>query len=159
MNPLFIEAILRDSDVDRVRFQSYRAFLLLWLLFEAWISHLSGRELTAEKISWFSHNPNIFKDTWSDIIVSGQLNVLIRECPVGDKRYSPPRNPVSISDHNNPDLGEIIEVIYRIRCNLIHGKDDVTNSNNLNLYSACGDILYKWLRWTYHIAHKRRRII
>ena len=158
MNVSFIETILRDTDADRVRFQSYRAFLLLWLLFEAWLTELSGAETARGKIDWFRNNDNYFKDCWRDIITQGYVNAIAQKCPIPDKRFNPPRNPVTITDPNNLDLAELVEIIYRIRCNLIHGHEDVNDSDNLNLYSACGTILYKWLKWTSHIAWKRSLI-
>lgn len=155
MNPIFIETLLRDSDNDRRRFQSYRAFLLLWLLFESWLTHLSNRELTSQKITWFKNNQSYLKDSWPQISIPGEVRVLENQGQIFDKRFNPPRNPVSITNVQIPNVNEVVDVIYRIRCNLIHGHEDITNNDNLNLYSACGDILYRWLKWTYWDAHGR----
>jgi len=146
--------VLRDAYADRVTNRSYRSFIILWVLLEAWLTDMSGKDRVKDKIDWFKENDNPLKKYWVEINPRPHINSLIGFCPIHDKRPGHEPDPKSFSDPENPTVEELVDILYRVRCNLFHGHDDIYTKDNVNLFCACASILYKWLKWATHKALK-----
>ena len=62
-------------------------------------------------------------------------------CPIRDGRAG--LNPLVINSPKN--FGEVLEVIYRIRCNFFHGHKSVVVDRNQRFFDIGAHILRDWL--------------
>lgn len=150
INQNFIEAYISDADSIPRNHRIYIAFILLWTLFEALIKDKTGiLDNTKRAIEETRNNIDYLQDSWNKLAITnwaGLIAVIKKNCPIYDKRFNPPRNPVDITNTVNPDLVELIEVLYRLRCNLLHGYENIRSNNNIELYTVCRDILAQWVK-------------
>lgn len=150
INQSFIEAYISDADSIPRNHRIYIAFILLWTLFESLIKDKTGiTDNTRRAIDETKRNIGYLKDAWNKLAQTnwaGLTTVVKNNCPAYDKRFNPPTNPVDITDPSNPDLGQLIDVLYRFRCNLLHGYENIRSDDKIKLYTACRDILAQWTK-------------
>lgn len=123
-------------------------FLCLWICLNAWLSHQSQEISDRRMINWLKSQD---KST-CDILVgyeamrettqgSGAIKILVQYSPIADS--SGRREAIEIK--NLDDRDNIIEAIYRIRCNLFHGGKSSTNTKDRELVQCANVILTKWV--------------
>jgi len=113
--------------------------------FEAFINDLKYTNDIKEKRCIFS---STYQHLWKEQIqvFSQQASLLKKELdrlPLEDMTPNTKRDPIFIRDINN--LCEQIEVIYRIRSNLVHGSKTLTEERNKILIENSFFILYNLL--------------
>lgn len=120
----------------------------LWICFNAWLDYRSGKPTDRKMIDWLKGPASVN----SDIIVAYEAMGLTTTGQRGLKdlaTYSPIREPRGrrreIVIENINDRNNIIESIYRVRCNLFHGSKGVADSKDKKLVRAANMILKKWL--------------
>ena len=128
--------------------EPFYKFLCLWICLNAWLSHQSQKMNDKEMINWLKTQ----NDSTCDILEgyeamrkttqgSRAINDLVRCSPILDSRAI--RRGIEIQ--NADDRDNIIEAIYRIRCNLFHGGKSSTNSKDRELVKCANAILTKWV--------------
>lgn len=129
----------------------FASFVFIWFCFNAWLEFLSSgrtdREML-EELKAKSINMNSFVEAYdvasSDEFFKRSLRDLISkstEEPIRDVHGQ--RQPVSINDEN--DFANIVEAIYRIRCNLFHGGKDANDNRDQVLVQDAAMILRQWV--------------
>lgn len=130
----------------------FASFVFIWFCFNAWLEFLSERRTDREMLEELkskSANMASLIETYdsarnSDNLFNRSLRDLInksKEKPIRDVRGQ--RQPISISDED--DFSNIIEVIYRIRCNLFHGGKDANDTRDQVLVKDAAMILRQWI--------------
>lgn len=123
-------------------------FLCLWICLNAWLSHQSQEISDRRMINWLKSQDK----SACDILVgyeamrettqgSGAIKILVQYSPITDS--SGRREAIEIK--NLDDRDNIIEAIYRIRCNLFHGGKSSTNTKDRELVQCANVILIKWV--------------
>jgi hypothetical protein len=102
---------LNDQDDPFIR------FVLLWLVFESWLSYLAGDK---NPLDWFFENDSNLKNWVTTELkkkeIKKSLSNLRAQSPIPDHKKN-----TEIELRNITDIKELITFIYRVRCNLFHG--------------------------------------
>lgn len=151
MNKLLFKAVeYFDSKCPRGNYTDFANFIIWWVIMEEYLKSLSSRNDASKAINEISTNL-VLRDqleiAWKKIHIqtwSGKIKLICTNQP-----YKNPKTGhlYLISNPNNPDLIELLRVIYCIRGNIIHGNDDPLNDNNVELYHVCADILAQWVKY------------
>lgn len=147
MNEDFAEKILRDT-WPLVTDDCYLKFIGLWVVFEVWVKDKSGFEKTRDALYWFKNTPNSLKDEHKAFWDSSKVKVFRNVLANTGSRYG-------VEIRNSKDPNEIIEGIYQVRNNLVHGDwqiidpPDPRSNEYKNLIYASAEILRRWIE----IAH------
>lgn len=123
-------------------------FLCLWICINAWLSHQSQEISDRRMINWLKSQ----KESSCDILAGYEamkdttqglkaINTLIQYSPITDSTGY--REDIKIKNSNDRD--NIIEAIYRIRCNLFHGGKSPSNTRDRELVQCANVILNKWI--------------
>ncbi len=123
-------------------------FLCLWICFNAWISYKSNKTTDRDMINWLKNET----EKSSDIILEYEhakktdsfrknLGSIVLFSPIKDSIGS--RDSISVSGVD--DMTNVIEAIYRIRCNLFHGGKSQNDSRDIKLVKCASIILEKWV--------------
>lgn len=131
----------RESD-------QFSKFLFLWICFNAWLAHESGEEFDKDMINWLKRQ-NLssstlvasFEQCKNKSTFVDSLRFLKSNSPYKDSRGR--RQDITIADENN--LGEIVEAIYRIRCNLFHGGNGAHETEIQRQIALSNIILNEWV--------------
>ena len=121
-------------------------FMIFYICFDAWITAESGEDKDYNKFKWFKNNDNCLKTKWNEIETKSLLMGLASMSPIDDMRPNKTRQ-VKLKDTGN--IGEVINFIYQIRCNLFHGSKSPMNTMDSSLVDLSGKILEKWIVWSY----------
>lgn len=130
----------------------FASFVFVWFCFNAWLEYVSnGRTDRAmlEELKSKSPHMNTLLDAYDDAQSSDQffqrsLRDLINKSnkeAIKDVRGN--RQPISIKDET--DWENIIEALYRIRCNLFHGGKDANDLRDQVLVQDAAMILRQWV--------------
>ena len=121
-------------------------FMCLWICFNAWLEFESGESIDRSMINWIKSPRSDSSGLWAayEAMLStdtGTQNIknLIASCPIGGTRGP----ALDISNTNDSD--NIIEVLYRIRCNLFHGGKAEGNVRDIKLVTYANGVLSKWM--------------
>jgi len=117
-------------------------FNACWRAFDAYLNFKFNCDVVQTRLDefkrkyrdWYKHSYFSFSDRFRTAVTT------LSEYQVEDMRHKP-KPPITISDRT--DLDEIIEVIYRVRCNLEHGGKLMTEDKNVILVENSGDVLYE----------------
>jgi len=131
----------------------FASFVFIWFCFNAWLVHLSNKQADKEMLNELirkSRNMVSLIKAYdaahaSDEFFKRSLQDLInksKEEPIKDVRNSN-KPPISIKDEN--DFTNIVEAIYRIRCNLFHGGKDANDTRDQVLVRDAAMILRQWI--------------
>lgn len=137
-----------DSKCPRGNYTDFANFMVWWVIMEEFIKDLSSKNDATRAITEIEGNPALksqLQIAWDRIHIqtwSGKIRVISAGQP-----YTFGNNTYAISDPLNPDLTELLKIIYCIRGNLIHGNDDPMSDTNTKLYHACADILSQWVKY------------
>lgn len=144
-----VKELITDWHINKAKNEQdpFFRFLCHWICFNAWLAHQSGMNTDRQMLDWLKQQT----PTSSDIIASYEamklttdgaqnLSSLVAAGPIGDNKG---RSPITMGDINDRD--NIIESIYRVRCNLFHGGKRNSNSRDRELVEYVNRILTKWL--------------
>ncbi|MDI6817042.1 MAG: hypothetical protein QME41_07620 [Actinomycetota bacterium] len=131
---------LRENDV-------FSKFVFHWFCFNAWLAHESGRYADRAMLDWLRQNRASRLSCAFDLIVDrSAIDRLIALSPIrGDATRHNQRDKFDIYISNNNDFDNIVEAIYRIRCNLFHRRKEADDIRDQQLVDACGGILKGWI--------------
>lgn len=135
-----------DRGIERsVEWRDGDAFSEFYRAFNVVMATLSGKKMDRQMLEWVKTQESMLKDAfekrleYEPFIV--QLNLLKKMCPIHDGRDG--GNPLEINDIRN--MGQVLEVIYRIRCNFFHGNKPVDIDRNQRFFDVGAHILKYWL--------------
>lgn len=144
-----VQDLIKDWHRNRAKneIDPFYRFMCHWICFNAWLDYESEKYTDREMLNWLKRQTS---DT-SDIIVSYEamkrttvgfqnLEILVAMSPIVDSKG---RTDIVISDPNDRD--NIIEAIYRIRCNLFHGNKSSSSTRDVKLITCVNFIMTKWI--------------
>jgi hypothetical protein len=143
LKKLIVEWYERSGGTIR-EFTPFDRFICLWISFNAWGSHESGRETDRAMIEWAKNNDLLnraFNGLATEQNFNFTLEKLRRMCPIPRHRKWNGSDRVTIDDPRK--WGEVLEVIYVIRCNLFHGRKSLQNIPDVQLVDLAYEILSK----------------
>ncbi len=133
-----------SSGADGVR------FFYLYLCLNIVMASESGEEIDAKMIKWIKENSNSVSAAFDHLVNAKNpmfltalqgLRDLTNQTPL--ESNLPNKTPILIQDHCRFD--EIIDVVYRIRCNLFHGAKNPDQKRDMMLLKYSTDLLIKWV--------------
>ncbi|MBU6414863.1 hypothetical protein KGQ34_01295 [Patescibacteria group bacterium] len=130
----------------------FASFVFIWFCFNAWMEHLSSKNTDAEMIKEVAKRQPVMSSligaydlgVSDDDLFQNSIKHLVcmsREEPIKDTRNRKP--PISIQNEN--DFENIVQAIYRIRCNLFHGGKDADDIRDQVLVKDAAMILRQWV--------------
>ena len=130
----------------------FASFVFIWFCFNAWIEHLSQKTSVRgmiDELKKKSANMRSIIEAYdnahaSDDFFNNSLGHLIgqsQEESIKDARGQ--KQPITIRDEN--DFANIVEAIYRVRCNLFHGGKDANDTRDQVLVKNAAMILRQWI--------------
>ncbi|GEM_PF-1394398 len=107
-------------------------FMLCWMIFDAYLTEISQSGSDRDKLSYFYHNKNDFRDRilakWGSL--SGYAKKFKELSPIQDMRPNS-NKMVALQDEN--DLEQVFDFVYQIRCNLFHGAKNMKSERDAEL--------------------------
>lgn len=144
--------IVREKKLSREQYDEFIRFFIYYMCFDAWLTDESGEDSDQEKKRWLVSNGGILKQVFENKeFNNSSLDALKGLSPVEDMR--PRHRGQYVHLNNTDDIGEVVDFIYQIRCNLFHGGKNPMNGNDSNLVTFAGNFLGNWIRW----AHLKSR--
>lgn len=144
-----VKDLIKDWHRNKAKNETdpFYRFMCHWICFNAWLDHQSGEYTDRAMINWLKLQT---PDT-SDIVASYEamkvttvgnqnLQALVSMEPILDSRG---HGNISMSDINDRD--NIIEAIYKIRCNLFHGGKRSSDTRDTKLVACVNHIMTKWI--------------
>lgn len=122
-------------------------FVFLWFCFNAILAFESQKEADRTMINWLKSRPRSsrlisgYDAATRSSVFSGYLRALAANSPITDPRCR--HRPVVIVDAE--DFDNLLEGIYRIRCNLFHGRKSSNDVRDQKLIKVAALILEKWM--------------
>lgn len=122
-------------------------FMCFWICLNAWLEYKSGLDRDREMIDWLKKpvNRSDLSSSYDNMAMTTagreSLRALYSTSPIEDSRGRKPTVAIESED----DKENIIEAIYRIRCNLFHGGKESNNSRDIKLVNIANKILNKWI--------------
>jgi len=110
------------SQGKKVEFSMVDKFISLWIAFVSWSEFKSNEKTDREILQWLKKSPfmlETFQNLGEDIEFQHALKEL-RGIPI--HRYI---RDEQVTIRNIKDLGQVLEFIYVMRCNLFHGHEDL----------------------------------
>jgi hypothetical protein len=121
-------------------------FILYWFCFNTWLTNLSNKDNDRQAIDWFINNDSCLKRATENFWHSNQTQSILRNLQnqraVYDMR---PGRHKSVEIENINDLGQVVNYIYQIRCNLFHGSKNPNDPRDQSLVELSSMILCKWI--------------
>lgn len=117
---------------------------------EEYLKSLSSKNDATKAMNEVNTNARLKRKleiAWNKIHIqtwSGKVQLIHSKQPYKNAKTG---NLYSINNPNNPDLIELLRVIYCIRGNMIHGSDDPLSDANVMLYGVCAEILAQWVKY------------
>lgn len=149
MNEAEVKDLIKGWHRNRAKNETdpFYRFMCHWICFNAWLDHQSGKYTDREMLNWLK----LQTPETSDIIASYEamklttvgnqsLQALVLMGPILDGKGRGDITMSSIDDRDN-----IIEAIYKIRCNLFHGNKKSTSSRDTKLVTCVNHIMTKWI--------------
>lgn len=130
-------SITIDDNFDR--------FIALWIAFNGWTNIETNKTDDSKWIKEVSKSGGVLGENYRRLLEDNsnfkpKVKALKEAAPVYDMRYLNDSNKAKeISNIEN--LGEVLEVIYQIRCNLFHGAKDLEDERDHDLVKLAYDIL------------------
>lgn len=148
MNVNFAEKLLRDT-WPLVTRDCYSKFILLWVLFEVWIKEKSKNSKTRDALNWFKNKDNNLMNEWKHFYDTAKVTAARNTFITIGRKHG-----LCLKNKDRPE--EVIESIYQVRNNLIHGNWKLLDypsqkSNDYeNLIYSSALILRYWLESGWH---------
>ena len=135
----------------------FASLVYIWICFNAWMEHISNEDTYRRMINELVKRKQNMRSLFEmyDMAVSANdeflkrsvsaLSCMSQEKPIEDMRKNPRRRepPITIKDEN--DFENIVQAIYRIRCNLFHGGKDADDMRDQVLTKHAAMILRQWI--------------
>lgn len=126
----------------------FSKFLFLWICFNAWLAHESGEDIDRDMLDWLKkqncHSSKLvdcFETCKMQRTFVDNLKFFAGNSPFKDSRGKRP--DIIVKDEN--DFENIVEAIYRIRCNLFHGGSEAQENETQILIAMSNIILNVWV--------------
>jgi len=133
----------RKSQANEVVLASpYDRFIALWISFNAWGTNRYGTDQDRAMIDHAVTDGELqshFQELCRDKVFRQLTAELQAYCPVWDMRPGHTRKSKTVA--NPHDLGEVLRVIYQVRCNLFHGSKAVDDDRDSQLVYLSYSIL------------------
>lgn len=124
----------------------FSTFVFLWFCLNAWLSFRSPAAADTDRkmIIWLKDDRDSDLRRSLESVEHADMDALVKLSPIRRDRNQPmQRADIHINGPN--DYENLIDGIYRIRCNLFHGqKEDAGRDEDLII--ASGQILTQWIR-------------
>lgn len=124
-------------------------FVFLWFCFNAVMAFESQEDSDREMLNWLKSEPSdsrlirAYEKAFAphDGLFRRNIAALVLLTPIKDPRGK--RTDVEIDGED--DFGNLVEGIYRVRCNLFHGAKGATDTRDRKLVTTSQRILEKWV--------------
>ena len=121
-------------------------FVFLWFCFNATLAFESNEDTDRSMVNWLKGYPpsrltEAFETARRSEVFTRNLAALADYSPITDPRGK--RDPVVITGVE--DFANLVEGIYRVRCNLFHGAKSSRDVRDDKLLRVCAAILDKWV--------------
>lgn len=125
-------------------FTLFDQFISLWLAFNSWGTYLSNEDRDWRMLDYLETNTELL--TIYRMLMENDREFLgkvrrLAKYRVLDMRPGHENESKSITDYN--DFGQLLDVIYQIRCNLFHGRKSETEQHDRELVELAHYILSK----------------
>lgn len=129
----------------------FSKFVFLWFCFNAWLAYESRKGSDRAMVNWLKGDTaqhSLLKQSYDRPFDSGtgvlrsRIEALINYGSIPNSRR---RHEKKIRVHSVDDFSNVVEAIYRVRCNLFHGGKEADNPHDQKLVKICGQILDKWI--------------
>lgn len=149
MSEAEVKDLIKDWHRNRAKNETdpFYRFMCHWICFNAWLDHQSGKYTDRAMLDWLK----LQTPATSDIIASYEamrlttvgnqnLQAFVAMGPILDGKG---RGDIAMSDIDDRD--NIIEAIYKIRCNLFHGGKRSSSARDTKLVGCVNHIMTKWI--------------
>lgn len=133
---------------SRLEGDAVSKFVFLWICFNAVLTHESNKISDRGMIDWLKERGTnrsaigaAFKEATASEVFQRNLRSLVALAPIEDPRGI--NRAIRINGPN--DFSNIIEGIYRVRCNLFHGSKRADAVRDQKLIIVCSRLLSKWI--------------
>ncbi len=119
------------------------SLIYVWIPFEAFTTSKFNLRSADKRVEKFKEE---YKDWFRSKTFSSTFNESMNELikyEVKDMRPVNPDPPITITDRTK--LEEIVDVVYRVRCNLFHGGKSSTEQKDIELMQFSFKVIYKIL--------------
>ena len=147
-NHLFQAIKLFDSKRPQGNGVDFANFLLWWIVMEAYLTDISEKSGARKAIDKFESNQklkNLLVEAWRKMHVqtwAGWVKCLCDKQPFVFKN----RKDI-IANRLDPNVIEILNVMYCIRGNLIHGNVNPLRNDVNQIHFCCASLLSQWLKY------------
>jgi len=121
-------------------------FFCFYLCLNILMANLSKENSDRKMLNWVKRNDSVLSRAFAEKINHQpfvvRLEELKRMSPVSDARTGV-NGDKSIRDINN--MGQVLEVVYKIRCNFFHGNKLLTVDRNRRLIETSTYLLKYWM--------------
>jgi hypothetical protein len=125
----------------------FSRFVFLWFCLNVWLAHESEQYHDRDMINWVKAAPeSSLRRAFTQIDDIQSIDGLAQLSPIrGDSMRRRDRERQNIEIQDRYDFENIVEAIYRIRCNLFHARKDADNERDQRLVDVSGRILNSWV--------------
>lgn len=127
---------------DDVVFDTFDRFVSLWIAFNAWGSYVFGKDNDRSMLEDAKKDQRL-TDSFGRLLQEQsfvhELEAMKANCPVGRNRPYRGQDTATITDVTN--FSEVLEVVYVVRCNLLHGEKSFGDTRDRALVSGAFEIL------------------
>jgi len=125
-----------------VELTSFDKFICLWISFNAWGTHESQKDHDRDMIEWAKKN-DLLRETFNTLTLDPDFNNMLKQfknmCPT--PRHRTWKGPDKVTTSDIKKWNEVLEAIYVMRCNLIHGRKSLRNIPDMQLVDLAYEIL------------------
>jgi hypothetical protein len=126
-------------------FTIFDNFVSLWISFDAWGTYQSREDRSRKMIEWVKSNETLkekFVESFKkDSNFVQDVRALIDLCPI--HRHKPYKDSTEVNIKSINDFDNVLEAIYQIRCNFLHGHAAFDDKRNQTLIELAFRILSK----------------
>ncbi len=134
-----------QNDKQDDNYDKFDKFIALWIAFNGWVNIETNKTRYSEWIKEVSKSEGVLGKNYKRLLENdsnfrSNVEALKSAAPVYDMRY--PNDEDKAKKINKIEkLGEVLGVIYQIRCNLFHGAKDPEYGRNKSLVELAYSIL------------------
>lgn len=123
------------SQGKKIKFSTVDKFICLWIAFVSWSEFKSNKETDRKILQWLKKSPFML-ETFQGLAEDQEFHHALQELRgIPIHRYI---RDEQVTLDSIKDLGQVLEFIYVMRCNLFHGHEDLEDDY---LISRCFIIL------------------
>lgn len=134
-----------QMDKQEDNYDNFDKFIALWIAFNGWANIKTTKTNDQDWIEEVSKSGSVLDGNYKKLQdhnsnFKSNVEALKKAAPVYDMRYPADRSKAK-EINNIENLGEVLDVIYQIRCNLFHGAKGLKDERDNNLVKLAYDIL------------------